>query len=234
MRQRQRRRPARSPCVLEHGARAAAAAAHVGERLERALVTPGAARSASARAAKRFTGWPHGLRPAAARISSGIAHASRSSRQRCAAPVTARKLLAARMTACASRRWPAASAARGSCAGCSPSWPRAASRRRHRHRQHRRRHHAVRPAGVPRPRHGHVHPRRRHPRGAGLGPADETFAVKEELAAYGVEPQWFGLGDRDIATHIVRTQMLAAGLPALRRDRGAVRSAGSRASGCCR
>ena len=35
--------------------------------------------------------------------------------------------------------------------------------------------------------------------------------VKEELAAYGVEPTWFGLGDRDVATHLVRTQMLDAG-----------------------
>ncbi|MGI5338298.1 2-phospho-L-lactate transferase [Streptomyces sp. CA-181903] len=47
----------------------------------------------------------------------------------------------------------------------------------------------------------------------GWGRADETFAVKEELAAYGVGPEWFGLGDRDFATHIVRTQMLAAGYP---------------------
>jgi LPPG:FO 2-phospho-L-lactate transferase len=47
----------------------------------------------------------------------------------------------------------------------------------------------------------------------GWGRADETFTVKEELAAYGVEPQWFGLGDRDFATHIVRSQMLAAGYP---------------------
>jgi LPPG:FO 2-phospho-L-lactate transferase len=47
----------------------------------------------------------------------------------------------------------------------------------------------------------------------GWGRTDETFAVKEELAAYGVEPQWFGLGDRDVATHIVRTQMLGAGYP---------------------
>ena len=31
------------------------------------------------------------------------------------------------------------------------------------------------------------------------------------LAAYGVEPTWFGLGDRDVATHLVRTQMLDAG-----------------------
>jgi LPPG:FO 2-phospho-L-lactate transferase len=47
----------------------------------------------------------------------------------------------------------------------------------------------------------------------GWGRADETYAVKEELAAYGAEPQWFGLGDRDIATHVIRTQMLGAGYP---------------------
>ncbi|MCQ6249852.1 2-phospho-L-lactate transferase [Streptomyces malaysiensis] len=47
----------------------------------------------------------------------------------------------------------------------------------------------------------------------GWGRAEETFAVKEELAAYGVGPEWFGLGDRDFATHIVRTQMLGAGYP---------------------
>ncbi|WP_182879777.1 MULTISPECIES: 2-phospho-L-lactate transferase [unclassified Microbispora] len=47
----------------------------------------------------------------------------------------------------------------------------------------------------------------------GWGRAGETFTVKEELAAYGMEPQWFGLGDRDFATHIIRTQMLAAGYP---------------------
>ncbi|WP_045861883.1 2-phospho-L-lactate transferase [Streptomyces sp. WMMB 714] len=49
--------------------------------------------------------------------------------------------------------------------------------------------------------------------GQGWGRADETFAVKEELAAYGVGPDWFGLGDRDFATHIVRTQMMSAGYP---------------------
>ncbi|MFI9355241.1 2-phospho-L-lactate transferase [Streptomyces lydicus] len=47
----------------------------------------------------------------------------------------------------------------------------------------------------------------------GWGRADETFRVKEELAAYGIGPEWFGLGDRDFATHIVRTQMLGAGYP---------------------
>ncbi|GAA4951141.1 hypothetical protein GCM10023238_16830 [Streptomyces heliomycini] len=47
----------------------------------------------------------------------------------------------------------------------------------------------------------------------GWGRTDETFHLKEELAAYGVGPEWFGLGDRDFATHIVRTQMLGAGFP---------------------
>ena len=47
----------------------------------------------------------------------------------------------------------------------------------------------------------------------GWGRAAETWQARAELAAYGVEPSWFGLGDRDLATHIVRTQMLAAGYP---------------------
>ncbi len=45
----------------------------------------------------------------------------------------------------------------------------------------------------------------------GWGRREETWSVKTELAAYGVEPTWFGLGDRDVATHLVRTQMLDAG-----------------------
>jgi LPPG:FO 2-phospho-L-lactate transferase len=47
----------------------------------------------------------------------------------------------------------------------------------------------------------------------GWGRTDETWHAKEELEAYGVEPTWFGLGDRDLATHLVRTQMLEAGYP---------------------
>ncbi len=47
----------------------------------------------------------------------------------------------------------------------------------------------------------------------GWGRTGETWQAKEELAAYGVEPTWFGLGDRDLATHLVRTQMLDAGYP---------------------
>jgi LPPG:FO 2-phospho-L-lactate transferase len=47
----------------------------------------------------------------------------------------------------------------------------------------------------------------------GWGRTDESWRVKEELAAYGVEPTWFGLGDRDLATHLVRTQMVESGYP---------------------
>jgi LPPG:FO 2-phospho-L-lactate transferase len=47
----------------------------------------------------------------------------------------------------------------------------------------------------------------------GWGRREESFTVREELAAYGAEPTWFGLGDRDIATHLVRTRMLDAGYP---------------------
>jgi len=47
----------------------------------------------------------------------------------------------------------------------------------------------------------------------GWGRQDESWKVKEELAAYGVEPSWFGLGDRDLATHLVRTEMIGAGYP---------------------
>ncbi|WP_121255229.1 2-phospho-L-lactate transferase [Nocardioides ferulae] len=45
----------------------------------------------------------------------------------------------------------------------------------------------------------------------GWGRREETWSIREELTAYGVEPTWFGLGDRDVATHLVRTQMLDAG-----------------------
>src|SRR5215203_4385287 len=47
--------------------------------------------------------------------------------------------------------------------------------------------------------------------GQGWGRDAETFTVAEELATYAVPPDWFTLGDRDFATHIVRTQMLRAG-----------------------
>jgi LPPG:FO 2-phospho-L-lactate transferase len=47
----------------------------------------------------------------------------------------------------------------------------------------------------------------------GWGRRDESWRVMEELGAYRVEPSWFALGDRDIGTHLVRTQMLTAGYP---------------------
>jgi LPPG:FO 2-phospho-L-lactate transferase len=47
----------------------------------------------------------------------------------------------------------------------------------------------------------------------GWGRIGESWTVKEELAAYGADPDWFGLGDRDMATHLIRTRMLDAGYP---------------------
>lgn len=47
--------------------------------------------------------------------------------------------------------------------------------------------------------------------GRGWGRADETYSVSQELQAYGSRPDWFTLGDRDLATHIVRTRLLNQG-----------------------
>ena len=47
----------------------------------------------------------------------------------------------------------------------------------------------------------------------GWGRAGDSYHVLRELAAYGAGPDWFSLGDADLATHIHRTSMLAAGLP---------------------
>jgi len=46
---------------------------------------------------------------------------------------------------------------------------------------------------------------------AGWGFASDTTHVLDQLAIYGVDT-WFKLGDRDLATHLIRTQWLAAGL----------------------
>jgi LPPG:FO 2-phospho-L-lactate transferase len=45
----------------------------------------------------------------------------------------------------------------------------------------------------------------------GWGRTGETWNAKEELAAYGDPQSWFGLGDRDLATHLLRTARLRAG-----------------------
>lgn len=47
----------------------------------------------------------------------------------------------------------------------------------------------------------------------GWGRQDETFHAKAELAAYDAPAAWFGLGDRDLATHLYRKHLLLAGLP---------------------
>lgn len=45
----------------------------------------------------------------------------------------------------------------------------------------------------------------------GWGRKDETWTAAAELVSYGAEAPWFSLGDKDIATHLVRTRMLDAG-----------------------
>ena len=47
----------------------------------------------------------------------------------------------------------------------------------------------------------------------GWGRQDETFTTRGELQAYDAPAAWFGLGDRDLATHLVRRQMMDAGFP---------------------
>jgi LPPG:FO 2-phospho-L-lactate transferase len=44
----------------------------------------------------------------------------------------------------------------------------------------------------------------------GWGLRDETFRCLEEIGKYGM-PDWFRLGDRDLATHITRTELLRSG-----------------------
>src|SRR5580693_3697328 len=46
----------------------------------------------------------------------------------------------------------------------------------------------------------------------GWGLAGETFAGLAMVKRYG-GPDWFGLGDRDLATHLLRTEALRAGEP---------------------
>jgi len=45
---------------------------------------------------------------------------------------------------------------------------------------------------------------------AGFGVADETFNVRAQMSRLG-EPDWFWLGDRDLAFHLLRTRLLRAG-----------------------
>jgi LPPG:FO 2-phospho-L-lactate transferase len=45
----------------------------------------------------------------------------------------------------------------------------------------------------------------------GWGRRDETFRATEELRSFDPELAWFNLGDLDLATHLFRTNLLAAG-----------------------
>ena len=45
----------------------------------------------------------------------------------------------------------------------------------------------------------------------GWGRAGDTHELLSELGALGVEPRWFGLGDRDMATHVARSLWLGQG-----------------------
>jgi LPPG:FO 2-phospho-L-lactate transferase len=47
----------------------------------------------------------------------------------------------------------------------------------------------------------------------GWGRRDETFRATEELRALAAPDAWFNLGDLDLATHLFRTPLLAAGVP---------------------
>ena len=66
---------------------------------------------------------------------------------------------------------------------------------------------------------------------ARLGPADESWAFMETLAALGGE-DWFRLGDRDLALHVQRTRRLRGGetLSAVTDDHRGAGSASARAS----
>jgi LPPG:FO 2-phospho-L-lactate transferase len=50
-------------------------------------------------------------------------------------------------------------------------------------------------------------------RDRGWGRRDETFRTTEELRAFDAGLAWFNLGDLDLATHLLRTNLLAAGMP---------------------
>ncbi|HEX7463586.1 MAG TPA: 2-phospho-L-lactate transferase [Actinomycetota bacterium] len=50
-------------------------------------------------------------------------------------------------------------------------------------------------------------------RDRGWGRRDETFRAMEELRRFDEDFAWFNLGDLDLATHMLRTRLLAEGVP---------------------
>ena len=81
-------------------------------------------------------------------------------------------------------------------------------------RQHRRRPRAPRPARHARPRHRHVHAGRARRPGAAAGASRARRSRRPSMLERYGEETWFRLGDRDLATHIVRTARLRRGEPA--------------------
>ncbi len=63
----------------------------------------------------------------------------------------------------------------------------------------------------------------------GWGVRDDTFTVLDQLRRLGNET-WFHLGDRDIATHLTRTRLLAEGQPLSRVTAGLCRELGVRST----
>ena len=62
----------------------------------------------------------------------------------------------------------------------------------------------------------------------GWGVRDETFRCLEEMKCYGL-PSWFQLGDKDLATHLARTQFLRTGLSLTKTVARMAKSAGIKA-----
>ena len=67
----------------------------------------------------------------------------------------------------------------------------------------------------------------------GWGLEGETFATLDALERYDV-PTWFRLGDKDLATHLYRTQRLRAGATLSRGDRRDHRARGVSSCGSSR
>lgn len=62
----------------------------------------------------------------------------------------------------------------------------------------------------------------------GWGLRDETFRCLEAMRSYGM-PDWFRLGDQDLATHLARTQLLKSGLGLTETVKRMARAAGVKA-----
>ena len=78
-------------------------------------------------------------------------------------------------------------------------------------RQHRRRPGAPRALDLARPRHGGVHPGRARRRGPRVGAPRRDLDRMDGTLRRSARTSWFRLGDRDLATHLWRTDRLRTG-----------------------